>query len=149
MNEKYWQDFTVGNRQQTWSITITEAHIVNWAGLTMDFYPLHMDEEYARDTAFKSRVAHGPMIFAMAIGLVGSSGFLGSKVIAWLGVENMRIIKPVRIGDTITVFATVLENRETRNQERGIIVFEYETRNQHGETIMTFHNLIMFPRHTT
>lgn len=146
MKEKCWQDFAVGDQQQTWSITITEAHIVNWAGLTMDFYPLHMDEEYARDTPFKSRVAHGPMIFAMAIGLVGSSGFLGSRVVAWLGVENMRITTPVRIGDTVTVFATVLECRETRNQQRGIIVFEYEVRNQHGQTIMKFHNLIMFPR---
>jgi len=146
MKERYWQDFTLGDMQETWSITITEAHIVSWAGLTMDFYPLHMDEEYARTTHFKSRVAHGPMIFAMAIGLVGSSGFLGSKVMAWLGVEHMRITTPVRIGDTITVFATVIENRETRNQERGIIVFEYEARNQHAETVMKFHNLILFPR---
>lgn len=146
MKEKFWQDFTVGDREETLSITISEAHIVAWAGLTMDFYPLHMDEEYARNTAFKTRVAHGPMIFAMAIGLVGSSGFLGSRVIAWLGVENMRITTPVKAGDTITAIATVNENRETRNPQTGIIVFEYEVWNQRREKIMKFHNLIMFPR---
>lgn len=147
MKEKFWQDFTVGDRQRTLSLTITDAHIVNWAGLTTDFYPLHMDEEYARNTIFKGRVAHGPMIFAMAIGLVGSSGFLGSRVIAWLGVEDMRITTPVRIGDTISVVATVVEARETSNRERGIIVFEYEVRNQRDERVMKFRNLIMFPRH--
>ena len=146
MNEKLWDDFSVGDRQETLSITITDAHVVNWAGLTMDFYPLHMDEEYARNTIFEGRIAHGPMIFAMAIGLVGSSGFLGSKVIAWLGVENMRITTPVKIGDTITVVATVAERRETSNRERGIIVFEYEVRKQRGEKVMKFHNLILFPR---
>ena len=147
MNEKFWQDFTVGDRQQTLSLTITDAHIVNWAGLTTDFYPLHMDEEYARNTIFKGRVAHGPMIFAMAIGLVGSSGFLGSRVIAWLGVEDMRITTPVKIGDTISVAATVVEARETSNRERGIIVFEYEVRNQRDERVMKYRNLILFPRH--
>jgi len=146
MNEKFWQDFTVGDRQQTLSLTITDAHIVNWAGLTTDFYPLHMDEEYARNTIFKGRVAHGPMIFAMAIGLVGSSGFLGSRVIAWLGVEEMRITTPVKIGDTISVVATVVEARETSNPERGIIVFEYEVRNQRDERVMKYRNLILFPR---
>jgi len=146
MKEKYWQDFTVGDQQETLSITVTEAHIVTWAGLTSDFYPLHMDEEYARNTIFKGRVAHGPMVFALAIGLVGSSGFLGSRVIAWLGVENMRLTTPVKIGDTITVVATVIEKRETQNQERGIVVFEYAVRNQRDERVMKYHNLILFPR---
>jgi len=146
MRVKLWQDFSVGDQQEALSITITETHIVTWAGLTTDFYPLHMDEEYARNTIFKGRVAHGPMIFAMAIGLVGSSGFLGSSVIAWLGVENMRLTTPVRAGDTIGVVATVIEKRETQNQERGIVVFEYEVRNQRGEKVMKYHNLILFPR---
>ena len=53
MEKKYWEDFTAGEEVTTQSITITDAHLVNWAGLTMDFYPLHMDEEYAKKTIFK------------------------------------------------------------------------------------------------
>ncbi len=146
MNEKYWQDFQEGDRQKTLAITMTEAHIVAWAGLTMDFYPLHMDEEYCRNSTFGARVVHGPMIFAMAIGMVGSTGFLGGQIIAWLGVEKMRISKPVKIGDTIATIARVIEQRATRNETRGIVVFEYEVLNQHGETVLTFHNLLMLPR---
>jgi acyl dehydratase len=50
MASKYWEDFKVGDEVTTSSITITDAHLVNWTGLTMDFYPLHMDEEYAKKT---------------------------------------------------------------------------------------------------
>lgn len=59
MFKKYWEDFKIGEEVTTQSITITDAHLVNWAGLTMDFYPLHMDEEYAIKTTFKGRIAHG------------------------------------------------------------------------------------------
>lgn len=146
MRNKSWGDFSIGDRMRTLSVTISEAHIIAWAGLTMDFYPIHMDEEYASRTPFKGRVAHGPMIFAMAVGLVGSSGFLGGSVVAWLGAENVRMSAPARAGDTITVTASVVERREISRPDKGIIVFEYEVENQEQRTILQFRNLIMFPR---
>ena len=82
---------------------MTETHVVNWAGLTGDFYPLHMDHEYAAKTQFGERIAHGPMIFALAVGLVAQAGFGEDSVIAWLGVDKMRMHAPVRIGDTVRV----------------------------------------------
>lgn len=146
MASKYWEDFTIGEEVTTPSITITEAHLVNWAGLTMDFYPLHMDEEYAKKTIFEGRIAHGPLTFAMAIGLVYRTGIYGDSILAWLGVENMKIPAPVRIGDTIRVHAKVIEKRETQNPSRGIIKFNWEIKNQRDETIMMLDYVLVMYR---
>lgn len=146
MDSKYWEDFIVGEEAMTSSITITEAHLVNWAGLTMDFYPLHMDEEYAKNTAFQSRIAHGPLVFAVAVGLVGMTGIYGDSIVAWLGVENMKMLGPVRIGDTIKVHVEVKEKRKTKNPSRGIITFQWEVKNQRNETVMTLDYILMLHR---
>lgn len=135
---KYWDDFRAGERLVTAAITVTDAHLVNWAGLTMDFYPLHMDEEFAKKTNFGTRIAHGPLIFSMAIGLVSMSGFYGDSILAWLGTEHMKITTPTRIGDTIRVELEVKEKRETRNLARGIGIFEYKVKNQRDEDVMVF-----------
>ncbi len=102
-HSKYGDDFEIGDVYTTACITVTETHVVNWAGLTMDFYPLHMDKEYAAKTEFGERLVHGPLIFALAVGLVGSAGFAGDAAVAWLGADKMRMLAPVKIGDTITV----------------------------------------------
>ena len=146
MASKYWEDFTVGEEVVTSAITVTEVHLVNWAGLTMDFYPLHMDEEYAKKTIFKGRIAHGPLTFAIAIGLVYMTGIYGDSILAWLGVENMKIPAAVRIGDTIRVHAKVREKRETKNPSRGIITFLWDIKNQRDETVMTLDYVLMLHR---
>lgn len=127
-------------------ITITDAHLVNWAGLTMDFYPLHMDEEHAKKTPFGTRIAHGPLIFAMAIGLAYIVGLYADSIIAWLGLENMRIPRPTKIGDTIRVEIEVKEKRETSKLERGIGVFTYTVKNQRDEDVMIFDCLQLMHR---
>ena len=146
MPTKYSDDFEVGGRSVTPAITITDAHLVNWAGLTMDFYPLHMDEEFAKKTAFGTRIAHGPLILAMAIGLVSMSGIYADSVIAWLGLENLRILAPTRIGDTIRVEVEVKEKRETSRPERGICVLTYRVKNQRDEDVMIFDCLQLMHR---
>lgn len=127
-------------------ITITDAHLVNWAGLTMDFYPLHMDEEHAKKTPFGTRIAHGPLIFAMAMGLAYIVGLYADSIIAWLGLENMRIPRPTKIGDTIRVEIEVKEKRETSKLERGIGVFTYTVKNQRDEDVMIFDCLQLMHR---
>lgn len=141
---KYGDDFHVGDVYTTSSITVTEAHLVNWAGLTMDFYPLHMDKEYAAKTQFGERLAHGPLIFAMAVGLVSMAGFGGDAAIAWMGVDNMRMTSPVKIGDTITVEVEVIEKIPTKKPERGIQTWRYTVKNQRAESVMSFDYQMMF-----
>lgn len=143
-HSKYGNDFNVGDIYTTASITITETHVVNWACLTMDFYPLHMDKEYASKTPFGERIAHGPLIFGMAVGLVGMAGFAGDSAIAWLGVDNMKMHGPVKIGDTITVVVEVLSKQETSKPEKGIQTWKYMVKNQRGETVMDFDYKMMF-----
>lgn len=148
MTSKYWDDFEVGDRVVTQAITITDAHLVNWAGLTMDFYPLHMDEEFAKNTPFGTRIAHGPLIFAMAMGMAGMTGVYEDSIIAWLGLENMRIPGPTRVGDTVRVELEVRERRETSKPERGIGVLTYTVKNQRDENVMIFDCLQLMHRRT-
>lgn len=138
MPEKYWDDFSVGDQVTSIAITVTETHVVNWAGLTMDFYPLHMDREHAAKTRFGERIVHGPLTFALAVGLMGMTGYAKDSVSAWLGVDNMQIPAPVKIGDTIRLRAEITELRETKKPDQGLTVMRYEVLNQRHETVMTF-----------
>jgi itaconyl-CoA hydratase len=144
--KKCWEDFTVGEKINTAKITITDTHLVQWAGLTMDFTPLHMDEEYAKKTILGTRIAHGPLTFAMSAGLVYMTSIYGESIMAWLGVENMRIPSPVRIGDTIGVEAFVKEKRETKSKKRGITIFRFVVKNQNEIEVMSFDFILMMHR---
>lgn len=141
---KYGDDFSVGDTHRTAAITVTESHVVSWAGLTGDFYPLHMDAEYARDTQFGERLVHGPFIFALAVGLVAQSGFGGDAAIAWLGVDELRMLAPVRFGDTVHVDVVVREKTVTSNPAKGIQVWRYTVSNQRQEEVMRFDYRMMF-----
>ena len=138
MPEKYWEDFHVGDRVTSMGLTVTEAHLVAWAGLTMDFYPLHMDQEYAAQTPFGERIAHGPLTFALGVGLMGMTGYAKDAVIAWLGVDDMRLPAPVKIGDTIRLKAEIVELRETKKSDQGYCRMRYDIVNQRDELVMTY-----------
>jgi acyl dehydratase len=147
-NQKYGNDFKIGETFTTQAITVTETHVVNWAGLTMDFYRIHMDKEFAAQTPFGERLVHGPLIFALAVGLVGISGYGGDSVIAWLGADKMRMTAPVKIGDTIKVTTEVLEQRATKDPARGIQTWRYTVINQRNEPVMVCDYTMMFHMRT-
>jgi acyl dehydratase len=144
MPSKYGEDFPVGAVYATPRVTVTESHVVTWAGLTGDFYPLHMDQVYAASTQFGERLAHGPLIFGLAVGLVALAGFGADAVIAWLGVDAMRMHAPVKLGDTITVRVEVKSHQATSNPRKGIQVWLYTVSNQRQETVMTFDYQMLF-----
>jgi len=147
-HSKYGDEFSVGDVYTTAAITVTETHLVNWAGLTMDFYPLHMDKEYAAKTEFGERLAHGPLIFGMAVGLVSMSGFGGDAAVAWLGVDNMKMTAPVKIGDTVRVIVEVTDKQETSKPDKGIQTWRYRVKNQRDEDVMVFDYKMMFHMRT-
>ena len=146
--KKYGDEFKIGDIYKTPAITMTETHVVNWAGLTMDFYPLHMDKEYAAKTSFGERLVHGPLIFGIAVGLVSMAGIGGVAAIAWLGADNMRMLQPVKIGDTVRVEVEVIKQRKTSKPEQGIQVWRYTVKNQHDEDVMVFDYTMMFHMRT-
>ncbi|MGD9239481.1 MAG: MaoC/PaaZ C-terminal domain-containing protein [Desulfobacterales bacterium] len=142
--QKYGDDFNVGDIYTTTAITVTETHLVNWAGLTMDFYPLHMDKEYAAQTQFGERLAHGPLIFGMAVGLVSMAGFGGDAAVAWLGVDRMKMTAPVKIGDTIRVVVEVVDKQQTSKPDKGVQTWRYTVKNQRDEEVMVFDYKMLF-----
>lgn len=147
-HSKYGDDFNVGDVYTTAAITVTETHVVNWAGLTMDFYPLHIDKVYAAKTQFGQRLVHGPLIFGVAVGLVGKEGFAGDAAVAWIGVDNMKMLKPVFIDDTVRVVVEVLDKQQTSKPEKGIQVWRYTVKNQKDEDVMVFDYKMMFHMRT-
>ncbi|CAH0156629.1 MULTISPECIES: MaoC/PaaZ C-terminal domain-containing protein [unclassified Microbacterium] len=134
---RHWEDLIAGDELHSTGITITDAHLVNWAGLTGDIVQFHINADYAASTPFGERIAHGPLTLSLSLGLVTQLGYFGN-VIAWLGLDEVRASKPVLIGDSIYVRATVREARVTSKPENGVWTIDYSTMNQRGEVVMTF-----------
>lgn len=141
-----WESFTLGSTTHSEHITVTETHVVNWASLTGDWVPLHMDAEYAAVTPFGQRIAHGPLTFSLALGLITRTGLFGDSVVAWLGVDELRLPSPVLFGDTIGVAVEVTETRVTSKPERGLTVLAYTVTNQRDEVVMTFKSSFLLRR---
>jgi len=129
-----YEEFEVGRSVVTQGRTVTEADIGNFAGVTGDFNPLHTDEVYARSTDFGGRIAHGPMVIGIAFGLGSRAGLLDETVLGLLGVR-WTFKAPVRAGDTLRVAITVLDARETKKPDRGVVSLRMVVRNQHGADV--------------
>lgn len=139
MTKLGFEDFPVGREDRTAGLTVTDAHVVQWAGLTGDWYPLHLDETFAAQTQFGGRIAHGPFTFAATIGLLAQTGMYGDAVIAWLGVTELRALAPVRIGDTVRGESIVRDVRRSRTSpDRAVVTVGCEVLNQDGTRVMTF-----------
>lgn len=143
--DHHWDALSSGDRLVSPGLTITEAHLVTWAGLTGDWVSLHLDEQYASGTQFGSRIAHGPLTLSAGLGLMTQTGYF-SHVIAWLGLDEVRASKPVMIGDTIHVEAVVSEARETKNPSSGLWTISYTVVNQRSEPVMTFASSFLIKR---
>jgi 3-hydroxybutyryl-CoA dehydratase len=136
--DRFFEDFSVGDRVVTRGRTVDIGDITMFAGLTGDHYPLHTDAEYAKGTRFETRIAHGPLTFAIAVGLVGMSGFYGNAIVALLEIRSLRALKPVFPGDTLKVDARVTEVTPADKPRYGSITVNYSVRNQKGDEVMTF-----------
>lgn len=140
----FLEDFSVGQAWVTPARTITDADVVNFAGLSGDFNPLHTDEEFARTTQFGGRIFHGPGVFAVAIGLESRLGIKEGTALAFLGME-WSLKAPVAIGDTIHVEQRVAEVRPSRSKpDRGVVTFDVAVKNQHGTTCHDGQWFVMF-----
>lgn len=122
----------IGEVIHTASLTVTEAHVVAFAGLTGDFHPLHMDEVTAANSPFHRRIAHGLLVLSLCNGLINQADLFDAFAI--LKVEY-KLVAPVFIGDTIRVRSTLLEKRLTKRADRGIVVYAREVINQHDDVV--------------
>ena len=131
MFARYLDDLEVGDSFTTKGRTITEADIVNFAALTWDTYPLHVDAEWASKTMFGERIAHGMLVLSYAAGLVPMQP---GPIVAFYGMEKVRFFAPTKIGDTIRVHVE-LKEKEERDDNIGLATFHQAVLNQRDETV--------------
>jgi len=142
---KYFEDFEIGEETVTASRTITEADIVNFAGITGDWNEIHTNKEFAESGPFGQRIAHGALIFSVATGLGVRLGHLDGTIIAFYGLDRLRFVKPTFIGDTIYVRQQVQEKTE-RDDRSGVITSLNEVTNQRGEVVVSYIAKVLIKR---
>ncbi|HVU34516.1 MAG TPA: MaoC/PaaZ C-terminal domain-containing protein [Opitutaceae bacterium] len=144
MKPQFWEDYSVGTSRTSTGRTITEADVVLHAGQTGDFYPHHMDAEWCKTQDFGQRIAHGTLIFSVAVGQ--TAGEINPEAFSY-GYDRLRFIKPVFIGDTVTSRCTVKEKRDhPRRPTHGVVVELVEALNQRGEVVLAAEHLLMVRR---
>jgi acyl dehydratase len=140
MSRKYYEDCELGEQVASPGRTITETDIVQFAYMTGDWMPMHTDEEYARESAFGERIAHGMLILVAGSALLlrgGSKGVLPEATLALYSVDKVRFIGPTRIGDTIHTEGEVTKLQEL-DAERGLVTLLGTVKNQREEDVMRF-----------
>lgn len=135
---RYFEDFRVGDIIETRRRTVEISDISSFAGLTGDYYPLHIDAVSSGKSRFGSRIAHGPLTFAIAVGLMGLTDYYGDGIVALKGIDNLRALKPVLPGDTLRVIAEVTLAEGDESPKYGTIAVVYTVMNQRDEAVMTF-----------
>jgi acyl dehydratase len=142
-----FEQFNVGDNFVCRERTITEADVVNFAGISGDYNPLHTSEEYGKTTPFGGRIAHGVLVLAIATGQINQLGIFEGTTIALLQ-QTIKYVGPVKFGDTIHLESTIVEKKETSKPDRGILTLENKVLNQNGQTVIEVQEVVMIKRGT-
>lgn len=143
-HRQYFDEYEIGYTRTSFGRTITESDIVTHAGQTGDFYPHHMDAEWCKTQPFGQRMAHGTLIFSVAVGM--TAGTINPEAMSY-GYDRLRFIKPVYIGDTITTTATITEKRpHAKRHDVGIVVEQLQVHNQHQQVVLACEHLYLVNR---
>jgi len=130
----YFEDFEVGQKMVTRGRTITEADLIQFAGLTGDYNPMHTDAEYMKNSVFGQRIAHGMLALSYAVGQAYQLGFMERTVVAFRGLE-MKFSLPVFIGDTLRTELVVKEMKAMPRLGSGTVVLDVKIVNQEGKAV--------------
>jgi oxepin-CoA hydrolase/3-oxo-5,6-dehydrosuberyl-CoA semialdehyde dehydrogenase len=145
---KYFEELHVGETLFTTHRTVTEADVVNFAGISGDRFYAHMDEAAAARSIFGKRVAHGYFVLSAAAGLFVDPA--EGPVLANYGLESLRFVKPVYPGDTIKVRLTVKQKtaKETPPDgvPQGVVAWDVEVSNQNDEPVAVYTILTLVRR---
>lgn len=138
---RHFEDLTVGESLLTHRRTVTEADIVNFGCLSGDHFYMHFDELAARDSQFGQRIAHGYFVLSAAAGLFVSPG--PGPVLANYGLDGLRFINPVAIGDTIQARLTCKRKidqgkRSPKGEPQGVVAWDVAVSNQQGELVASY-----------
>jgi acyl dehydratase len=145
----YFEDFTVGKKIETGSVTVSEAEIIEFAS-RFDPQPFHVDQEAAAESMFGGIIASGWHTCSMMMRLVVDGFLRDSASLGSPGVDEVRWLKPVRGGDVLSVSSAVLESVPSASRpDRGVIFSQWEAKNQHGDLVATVKGRGMFLRRPT
>lgn len=128
----YFEDFEVGQSWRSPARTVTETDVVNFACLTGDFDPLHVDHQHAQQTPFGKPIAHGLLGMSWVAGLASNSPRV--HTIAFVTIREWNFLKPIYFGDTLHVLNEVLEKRPG-GRRRGHVSWRRQLINQSGEVV--------------
>ena len=140
----FFEDIKIGEKHTSQGRTITETDVVSFAGLSGDYNPLHTDKEYAEKSLFKQRIAHGALTFAVMTGFWDQLGFLRETVIAFYGVDRMRFVRPVFIGDTLHLELEFTEKLD--KGKNGLVVIQNTVFNQKNEEVVVCRSLLLIKK---
>jgi len=145
---KYFEELEIGETLITHRRTVTEADIVNFAGISGDFFYAHMDDVAAKESLFERRVAHGYFVLSAAAGLFVDPA--PGPVLANYGLENLRFVKPVYVGDTIHARLTCKQKTVKEDREgqipQGVVAWDVEVKNQADEAVAVYTILTLVRR---
>ncbi len=138
---RWFEDLQVGDSLLTHRRTVGEADIVAFGGLSGDYFYMHFDEIAAKESPFGKRIAHGYFVLSAAAGLFVSPA--PGPVLANYGLDTLRFIKPVGIGDTIQARLTCKRKidrrkKDAKGQGQGVVAWDVEVTNQHGELVASY-----------
>jgi oxepin-CoA hydrolase/3-oxo-5,6-dehydrosuberyl-CoA semialdehyde dehydrogenase len=138
---RHFEDLQIGDSLLTHRRTVAEADIVAFGGISGDYFYMHFDEIAAKETAFGKRIAHGYFVLSAAAGLFVSPA--PGPVLANYGLDTLRFIKPVGIGDTIQARLTCKRKIDRRKKDangvgQGVVAWDVAVTNQHGELVASY-----------
>jgi acyl dehydratase len=143
MKEQTYEDYQLGAGRTSTGRTITEADIVLHAGQTGDLYPHHMDAEWCAQQPFGKRIAHGTLIFSVAVGMTAAE--INPRAMSY-GYDRLRFIKPVFIGDTITSRTEITEKKDHKRPSHGLVTEHLTVTNQNGDVVLVCDHLLLVER---
>ena len=132
MSDRFFDEIEIGHRWVTKARTITETDVVNFAGVSGDWHSIHTDREYAANTSFGERIAHGFLVLSVASGMVPVKR---DAVLALYGLDRIRFTAPVFIGDTIHLEMEAVDKVE-RDDGTGVVTYDFQVVNQDDKPVI-------------
>ena len=143
MPGKFFSEFEIGEVFESGGRTVTETDVVNFAGLSGDFNPLHIDAEFAKKTPFEQRIAHGMLSTSISTGQGNTLGIFEGTTIALMGMD-LAFKAPVFFGDTIRLRLTVESTKLSSKGGKGTVVFLKEIVKQDDTVAISGHWTVLF-----
>lgn len=132
----FFEDFETGQQYRTSKHTVAETEVTAFAQLSGDHNKLHIDPEFAAQTPYRERIAHGLLVMSLVSGLASQLGLLGESVLAFRQLD-WKFKKPVYIGDTVRALIAVTHTASVPRLGGGLVRFAVKVFNQHSESVQT------------